>query len=89
MDATRQGFRCNWAGCPKEFDSERNWLKHVAVHVFTLKPNERTPWLGPPEVDPGEFLARLYMVAEQNAIYILLQTTGRIVRTKKKESFPK
>lgn len=43
---------CRWAGCPEEFDDELGWVKHVAVHIFTLKPGERTPWLGPPELDP-------------------------------------
>jgi len=52
MDAPQQGLRCRWAGCPEEFDDEIEWIKHVAVHVFTLKPGERTPWLGPPELNP-------------------------------------
>ena len=52
MDATPQGFRCRWAGCPEEFDDKAEWIQHLAVHVFTLKPGERTPWLGKPELDP-------------------------------------
>lgn len=52
MDATKQGIQCRWAGCPVEFENETEWIKHVAIHVFTLKPGERTPWLGPPELDP-------------------------------------
>ena len=52
MNATKPGLLCRWAGCPEEFDNEVDWVKHVAVHVFTLQPGERTPWLGPPELDP-------------------------------------
>jgi hypothetical protein len=46
-------FTCRWAGCPEEFEDEVDWVKHIAVHVFTLKAGERTPWLGPPELDPA------------------------------------
>lgn len=53
MDTTEEErLSCRWAGCPEEFDDEAGWIKHVAVHVFNLKPGERTPWLGPPELDP-------------------------------------
>ncbi|KAF9645387.1 hypothetical protein BDM02DRAFT_580795 [Thelephora ganbajun] len=52
MDAIGQRLQCGWAGCPEEFDDEADWIRHVSIHVFTLKPNERTPWLGPPELDP-------------------------------------
>jgi hypothetical protein len=31
------------AGCPEEFQYKTEWMIHVAVHVFTLKPGERTP----------------------------------------------
>ena len=52
MDATERGLQCGWAGCLEEFNAEPEWIKHVSIHVFTLKPNERTPWLGLPELDP-------------------------------------
>jgi len=52
MDMAEQGLQCGWAGCPEEFNDEMHWIRHVSMHVFTLKPNERTPWLGPPEQDP-------------------------------------
>ena len=55
IDTTEQpepGLRCGWAGCPVELPDESGWIKHIAVHVFTLKPGEMTPWLGPPELDP-------------------------------------
>ena len=47
------------------------WLKHVAVHVFTLKPGEITPWLGPPELDPdrqrfdGTFFGEFHIICHQ------------------------
>ena len=70
MDAAQQVLQCGWAGCPKVFGSESEWLKHVAVHVFTLEPGKRVQWLGPPELDPdrelpaadGAFFANLCMV---------------------------
>ena len=47
-----EGFQCRWAGCFQMLETESEWIKHVSIHVFTLKPYERTPWLGPPELDP-------------------------------------
>ena len=51
-DTVEQGLRCGWAGCPVELPDEVEWIKHVAVHVFSLRPFEITPWLGRPEDDP-------------------------------------
>lgn len=71
---TAEGLQCGWAGCPVILPDEIGWIKHVSVHVFTLKPGERTPWLGPPELDPerqrvdGMFFAYL-------ASYDLILTT--------------
>jgi len=59
MDTTEQperpapGLRCGWAGCPVELPNEKEWIIHVSVHVFALKPGEPQPWLGPPELDPS------------------------------------
>lgn len=52
MDATEPGLQCGWAGCLEEFDTETDWIGHVSIHVFTLKPGERTPWLGLPDRNP-------------------------------------
>lgn len=52
MDAQARGLQCGWAGCTEELDGEVEWIKHVSIHVFTLKPEESTPSLGPPELDP-------------------------------------
>ena len=66
MDTTEPGRQCGWAGCPVMLPDKEGWLKHVAVHVFTLKPGEITPWLGPPELDPdrqgvdGVFFGEFY-----------------------------
>lgn len=57
MHATEQGLQCGWAGCLEELGDETEWIKHVSIHVFTLKPDERTPWLGLPELDPDRQLA--------------------------------
>jgi hypothetical protein len=57
MDEEPERFQCRWAGCFEMFDTESDWIKHVSIHVFTLKPYERTPWLGPPELDPDRHLA--------------------------------
>lgn len=52
MDTTEPGFLCGWAGCPEELQDEVGWIKHVSIHVFSLKPGDDTLWLGPPELNP-------------------------------------
>ena len=71
MDAAQEGLQCGWAGCPEEFDDEAEWIKHVAIHVFTLKPDERVPWLGLPETDPDRKLP-----AAEGAFFLTLHTTA-------------
>ena len=87
MDEPRQRLRCNWAGCPQEFDDENGWIQHAYLHVFTLKPGKRTPWLGPPEENPdlervlpvdGAFL---HMIAEQKQLIPFSQKIGQTVTT--------
>ena len=80
MHATERGLQCGWAGCTEELDGETEWVKHVAIHVFTLKPDERVPWLGPPELDPdrqppavdGAFFARLHTTQCSTVIFNVL-----------------
>ena len=70
------GLRCGWAGCPVELPDEKEWLIHVAVHVFTLKPGETTPWLGPPELDPdrrrvdGMFFEEFHGICQETLGYL-------------------
>lgn len=49
-------YPCHWAGCPIELPTELEWVKHSAFHIFSLKPGERTKWLGPPDEDPDRQL---------------------------------
>ena len=71
MDPPDRGLQCGWAGCPEEFDNQAEWMEHVSIHVFTLEPYERTPWLGPPELDPD----RQHVSAVDGAFYSIPPNT--------------
>lgn len=77
MDTVQEGLQCSWASCPKEFDDEAEWIKHIAIHIFTLKPDKRVLWLGPLETDPncklpaaeGVFFLTLHMTVYSTQVF--------------------
>ena len=47
---TKDSIQCSWAGCPMFLIG---WIIHIFwIHIFPLRSDEITLWLGPPELNP-------------------------------------